>query len=796
MSSRIFVRGLPPNLSEDDFKKHFSQLIAITDARLLPQRRIGYVGFSTPEDAASAVKYFNKSFIRMSKIGVEIAQPVAEKFKKFDSEPDRALDTRKRSSNSSSTAAIGGPRGQKRKRISGRDSSELTRPSETFDFSQRSSSGLDLGNESKNTNGAYADRPRSSSTSAVPDKDNIREPSLENGVANQRSKTESNDSDWLRNHTKRVLDLESSGEDENPDREDMLDSSDNDQQEVKSTAHQDISNVPSEDSTEVEKNDLSRNELGDDANEDRIKSTGRLFLRNISYNVTVADIREYFKDFGDIEEVEVPIGFTSETNKGFAYVQFKDPEQALRAYHELDGTIFQGRLLHVLPSMAKRTGLDQFAISKLPLKKQRLVQRKAEAASSTFNWNSLYMNADAVVTSVSERLGIPKSAVLDPTSTDAAVKQAHAETHVIQETKAYFAEQGVDLNAFNSRERGDTAILAKNLPYSLKSEELKTMFEEHGKVMRFLLPPAGTMAIVEFVQAQQAQRAFRALAYRKIKDSVLFLEKAPRHLFNSSAARQVTTTSASSKPKPSTSDLLGGLPPLSDIETSTLFVRNLNFDTSSDRLTEAFKPLDGFLSARVKTKTNPKRPGQMLSMGFGFVEFRTQAQAQSALATMDGYSLDSHQLQLRASHKGLDAAAEKHRKDRLRKAAARSTKIVIKNLPFQTTKKDVRSLFGAYGQLRSVRVPKKFDKGARGFAFAEFTTPREAESAMNALRDTHLLGRRLVLDFAAEELQDAEAVIEDMQKKTKSQANKIALQELTGTSRKKFVVGGVEEDDN
>ena len=76
-ASRIFVKGLPPSLTEDEFKKHFSAKHAITDAKLIPHRRIGYIGYKTPEDAAKAVKYFNRSFIRMSKIGVEIARPVS-----------------------------------------------------------------------------------------------------------------------------------------------------------------------------------------------------------------------------------------------------------------------------------------------------------------------------------------------------------------------------------------------------------------------------------------------------------------------------------------------------------------------------------------------------------------------------------------------------------------------------------------------------------------------------------------------------------------------------------------------
>lgn len=81
-SSRVFIKGLPPTISEDEFKKHFSAKHEITDAKLIPHRRIGYVGYKTAEDAAKAVKYFNRSFIRMSKIGVEIARPVSTQLDK------------------------------------------------------------------------------------------------------------------------------------------------------------------------------------------------------------------------------------------------------------------------------------------------------------------------------------------------------------------------------------------------------------------------------------------------------------------------------------------------------------------------------------------------------------------------------------------------------------------------------------------------------------------------------------------------------------------------------------------
>lgn len=76
-SSRVFIKGLPPTISEEEFRKHFSATQPITDAKLIPHRRIGYVGYKTPEEAVKAVKYFNRTFIRMSRIGVEIARPVS-----------------------------------------------------------------------------------------------------------------------------------------------------------------------------------------------------------------------------------------------------------------------------------------------------------------------------------------------------------------------------------------------------------------------------------------------------------------------------------------------------------------------------------------------------------------------------------------------------------------------------------------------------------------------------------------------------------------------------------------------
>lgn len=493
-------------------------------------------------------------------------------------------------------------------------------------------------------------------------------------------------------------------------------------------------------------------------------------------------------------------------------VLFSDPSAALAAFRNADGKTFQGRILHVLPAKAKKSAADvamnEFAISQMPLKKQKLLRKKAEAATSTFSWNALFMSQDAVNAAVAERLGVSKSEILDPTSSGEAVRQAVRQTSIIEETKSYFTANGVDLDLFKPHtKRGDRCILVKNFAYGTSSQEIRSMFEEFGPVVRVLMPSGGTIAIVQFAQAAHGRLAYSRLAYRRVNDTVLMLEKCPENLFGDGTNDQLlqdATAGANDKkdktkrPKVTASELLGEAQAVEDVDdaadtdatTSSLFVRNLNFTTTTEQLATSFSSLAGFVSARVNSKPNPKKPGETLSMGYGFVEFRSRATATAASKAMDGFILHSHTLTVQAAHRGQqDAAADRRESDRKRKQAANEgSKLIIKNLPFEATPKDVRTLLSTYGQVKAVRLPRKVGSGTRGYAFAEFVTPSEAANAMDALRDTHLLGRRLVLQYAEAEALDPEEELAKMRKKVGSQMNTVALQQLTTARRQRTKV--------
>ena len=77
-----------------------------------------------------------------------------------------------------------------------------------------------------------------------------------------------------------------------------------------------------------------------------------------------------------------------------------------------------------------------------------------------------------------------------------------------------------------------------------------------------------------------------------------------------------------------------------------------------------------------------------------------------------------------------------------------SAKLIIKNLAFECTKSELHQLLSTFGQVKSLRLPKKFDGSHRGFAFVEYMTKEEAKNAMKHLAHSHFYSRHLVLSYS------------------------------------------------
>ncbi|XP_046496592.1 probable RNA-binding protein 19 [Equus quagga] len=533
--------------------------------------------------------------------------------------------------------------------------------------------------------------------------------------------------------------------------------------------------------------------LGENEEEEDLADSGRLFVRNLPYTSTEEELEQLFSRYGPLSELHYPIDGLTKKPKGFAFVTFMFPEHAVRAYAEVDGQVFQGRMLHVLPSTIKKEASEDTDTPGSSSYKKKKESKDKASSSSAHNWNTLFMGPNAVADAIAQKYSATKSQVFDhETKGSVAVRVALGETQLVQEVRRFLIDNGVSLDSFSqaATERSKTVILVKNLPAGTLAAELQETFGRFGSLGRVLLPEGGVTAIVEFLEPLEARKAFRHLAYSKFHHIPLYLEWAPAGVFSSSAPQkkepQDTPADPAEKaravPEPDGKTPEGEKPTEGGADDSstkmeeeeeeeekeeeslpgcTLFIKNLNFDTTEETLKGVFSKVGTVKSCSISRKKN--KAGALLSMGFGFVEYRKPEQAQKALKQLQGHVVDSHKLEVRISERATKPALTSARKKQVPRKQTTS-KILVRNIPFQADSREIRELFSTFGELKTVRLPKKLTGTGshRGFGFVDFLTKQDAKRAFNALcHSTHLYGRRLVLEWA-----DSEVTLQALRRKT------------------------------
>lgn len=78
-----------------------------------------------------------------------------------------------------------------------------------------------------------------------------------------------------------------------------------------------------------------------------MQMNNKLFVGNISWNVTSDDVKQKFEEVGEVEEVKLIIDRERGTHKGFGFVTMKTEEGAREAMEKLDGVELDGRPLRV-----------------------------------------------------------------------------------------------------------------------------------------------------------------------------------------------------------------------------------------------------------------------------------------------------------------------------------------------------------------------------------------------------------------------------------------------------------------
>ncbi len=82
----------------------------------------------------------------------------------------------------------------------------------------------------------------------------------------------------------------------------------------------------------------------------------RLYVGNLSYSTTEADLRDLFGAYGAVESVAVVTDRDSGRSKGFGFVEFGNDTEAQAAISALNGKDVGGRALTVSPARPRAEG--------------------------------------------------------------------------------------------------------------------------------------------------------------------------------------------------------------------------------------------------------------------------------------------------------------------------------------------------------------------------------------------------------------------------------------------------------
>lgn len=680
------VKNLPPSgVADKDIRKHFEDIDNITDVKLMYNqagifRRFAFVGFKTADAAERAIEKLNNSFIKNNKLSLEVCKSLRE------AKPDKVSLKRKAAqqsdqendvtltSNRNQTGTIKKIEGQKASKTHEDPFEEVK---DDADFKEFLNLQRNVGEQSKFKQ-IWADDAKMDADFVVqPNQDtekkqDVKEEAETDADSRPRKKHKRSRGKKKSDKTKPkelfVYTAKIKGFPAEIRRKDVKDFfKPLEVISVRNNKKDGVCYVSFKDESDLRfalrknmhfygtsrinmwRHDVKRSRIFKETVRDKVKEkedcmkkyeaslaetepleeSGRLFVRNLNYTCTQSDLEQVFAKYGELTEVHFPIDKNTSLPKGYAYVEFMFPKNAKQAYEELNGTIFQGRNFHLIPSKPKPEPIfpnPNFAVggnypdraSNISSFKREKLEQQKQSAPKGSNWNMLFLGQNALADVVSDMKGIEKSELLTKHSKKEpiAVRMALGDAQVVEEMRKFLISNGIELDSFDNPQapRSRTVIIVKNLPASTNKTELSELFELHGKVSRVIMPTNGLTAIVEMEESVDAKLAFKRLAFYKFKDSILYLEWAPINVFREKSLDDQERND---------------IKQLEELQTGTkILVKNIPFEATQNELKKLFESYGELNFVRIPKKIDGQH------RGFGFVDFLTKEDALRAFRSL------------------------------------------------------------------------------------------------------------------------------------------------------------------
>jgi len=408
-------------------------------------------------------------------------------------------------------------------------------------------------------------------------------------------------------------------------------------------------------------------------------------IKNLPHQIPELEIRKLFLPFGFITDIFKKRKILNENNSFQVFVEFGLPECAIKAASFLDGKIYRGRIIHILPFQKKNffSKKEEREVFFLKFKKFKEEVEKRNSIEQR-SWYTLFIPQDKIIKILSLKYGKSKKISINYEKFHLDLtKLSLSEARIQNEISLFLKYFGINLNAFNPEfihKKSRRTLILKNF-FSGENFNFQKLLKKFGKITQFILLPVIKFVLVEYQKKKSANEAFSYFQ----KQKHIIIEWAPLNSLISRKKPIIKNKKKKNDPNHENFILFkkkkkSFLNPNGKLANKSFFSQNLNENPK--------------FSTKNFLRSNPKKKNKLF---------------------MENSKLHG--------------------------------KILIRNIPFEIQLKELKKIYENFGKILSVRLPKKTPKQHKGFAFIEFEKIEEAKKAVLSTQNVHLFSRHLCVNL-------------------------------------------------
>ena len=162
------------------------------------------------------------------------------------------------------------------------------------------------------------------------------------------------------------------------------------------------------------------------------------------------------------------------------------------------------------------------------------------------NPNFIFLNPNLVISKMCEVLKVKKTDLLSKEYPNLASIQAQCQHEIVQETKSFFLQNGIDIDKLASQSvhkiGSSRSLIVKNINPSKNPDQLRKQLSFYGNISRFLMPPNQAVALVRFQTEFEARNALKHLSNRKFNGKPLYLSWVPKNVWVQAESQQLISS--------------------------------------------------------------------------------------------------------------------------------------------------------------------------------------------------------------------------------------------------------------